>query len=241
MKLISLNIQGNKNWDRVLSFLNKQQADVICLQEVYQHQQNELESKLNLKTSFVPICQDYSPQDEFIGVKGTLIGTKLKVESFDQACYAGQAQLPKHVLGTCIPQKVNRCLITAKLTKEEKTFRIVTTHFTWAADGKTSPLQKKDLQKFKKELDRWDQFVLCGDFNNPRGEHVYNQLASWYQDEIPADVTTTIDPELHRAAPLELVVDGLFTTDAYQVDNVRIKQGVSDHKAIVAEISPKAD
>jgi hypothetical protein len=38
----------------------------------------------------------------------------------------------------------------------------------------------------------------------------------------------------HRAAPLELVVDTVFSTPEYRVVDIRVLEGISDHKGILA-------
>jgi hypothetical protein len=49
---------------------------------------------------------------------------------------------------------------------------------------------------------------------------------------------TSIDPKLHRAGALQLMVDGLFTTPGYEASDVMLHTGVSDHCAITARIAP---
>ncbi|MEA2056933.1 MAG: hypothetical protein U9O78_04515, partial [Patescibacteria group bacterium] len=198
------------------------------------HQQKNFEKELKMNSFFVKTCQDFSKTDTFIGNKGNLIATNCKA-NFDSVCYTGQSEAPKHILHECNPNQVNRCLIHAAFDCQDKRFNVATTHFTWSANGKTSDLQKNDLKKLKQKLDKIDQFILCGDFNNPRGEYIYDSLASWYSDNIPQEVKTTIDPDLHRAGPLQLVVDGLFSTDSYQANSVKIVSGLSDHQAVVAK------
>lgn len=80
--------------------------------------------------------------------------------------------------------------------------------------------------------------VLCGDFNAPRGGPIFSQFAERWRDCIPQHIATSIDPDLHRAGALQLMVDGLFTTADFAVSNVRMHCGVSDHKAITADIEP---
>ena len=79
--------------------------------------------------------------------------------------------------------------------------------------------------------------VLTGDFNAPRGGTIFDLLARTWQDCIPQDVTTSIDPVLHRAGALTLMVDGLFTTPHYHATEVQLHTGLSDHQAITASIS----
>lgn len=84
------------------------------------------------------------------------------------------------------------------------------------------------------EFDR--DFVLVGDFNAPRGGPIFDRLAAVYTDWIPHEVRTTIDPVLHRAGDLQIVVDGLFSTSSYRASGVEVLCGVSDHCAISARI-----
>ena len=78
--------------------------------------------------------------------------------------------------------------------------------------------------------------VFCGDFNAPRGRETWLIIASKLKDNIPQDITTTIDGHLHRAGDLQIVVDGLFTSKNYKASDVRVISGISDHCAIVANI-----
>jgi hypothetical protein len=55
-------------------------------------------------------------------------------------------------------------------------------------------------------------------------------------DHLPANVTSTLDPQFHRAKGLEYVVDTIFSTPEYEVTEVRVLNGISDHKGIVARV-----
>jgi hypothetical protein len=87
------------------------------------------------------------------------------------------------------------------------------------------------------------EFVLGGDFNAPRGGEMFSVLSSAYTDNIPLQYKTSLDLTLHRAARErgpqlgDKMVDGLFSTPAYSVSDVRLVDGVSDHMAVVATIS----
>ncbi len=89
-------------------------------------------------------------------------------------------------------------------------------------------------------LDAEEGFVLCGDFNAPRGGEIFSELAARYRDNIPAQYTTSIDASLHRAGDLQLMVDGIFTTPEYQASSVLLHSGVSDHYAVTADITKTA-
>jgi endonuclease/exonuclease/phosphatase family metal-dependent hydrolase len=81
--------------------------------------------------------------------------------------------------------------------------------------------------------------VLCGDFNAPRGKEIFSRLAAHWTDHVPLAHTTSLDPVLHRAGALQLMVDGIFSTPDYDVSGVRLHQGVSDHCAITARIGKR--
>jgi hypothetical protein len=67
---------------------------------------------------------------------------------------------------------------------------------------------------------------------------VFGRLAERLTDNIPPDVTTTIDHDLHARGPVPpYVVDGLFTTPQYAASDVRVVSGVSDHCAVLGRIS----
>lgn len=92
------------------------------------------------------------------------------------------------------------------------------------------------------ELVKNEELVLAGDFNIPRGNKVYKQVTKLFKDNIPAEVESTIDPDLHyrntkQAGTLKLVVDYVFSTPKYLVSDVKVTPGVSDHCAIVCVVN----
>lgn len=56
------------------------------------------------------------------------------------------------------------------------------------------------------------------------------------KDNVPETYRTSIDGNIHRAGPLPLMVDCLFTTPGYTAADVVLKDGVSDHMAVAGEI-----
>jgi len=131
---------------------------------------------------------------------------------------------------------VAKVLTSVEIEKGGATFRVATTHFTWSEKGEASDLQKEDLGKLFPLLEGLREFVLCGDFNAPRGRTTFDAIAAKYKDNIPLEYTTSIDGSMHRAGNLPYMVDGLFTTPEYQASNVALNSGVSDHLAITATI-----
>ncbi len=116
-------------------------------------------------------------------------------------------------------------------------YRLCNTHFLWTPDGSTSDEQRQALSNMFELLENEKEFVLCGDFNAPRGREIFSTLAQKFKDNVPPEYTSSLDPVLHRAAPLHLMVDGLFSTPGYNVTGVKMVGGVSDHCALVGHIS----
>lgn len=60
-------------------------------------------------------------------------------------------------------------------------------------------------------------------------------------DHLPLGITTTIDARFHYAGDLQLVVDTIFATSSYAVQDVQVLEGISDHKGILATIERRSD
>jgi len=88
-------------------------------------------------------------------------------------------------------------------------------------------------------LETLGDFVLAGDFNAPRGKEIFSLLAERYTDNIPQKYTSSIDGTLHKAGPLPYMIDGIFSTPLYEVVDVEMVCGVSDHCAFKAFVTKK--
>ncbi|MDH5533031.1 MAG: endonuclease/exonuclease/phosphatase family protein [Candidatus Pacebacteria bacterium] len=243
VKLVSINIEGTKHLEeKVLPFLKKQNADVITLQEVFEDDVERIKQVSGMEGFFSPmahIAQENTPIPENNDVWGVLVLSKLPIissGSYTYYKYQGKDELPVF-FSTKNVKKMNRVLswITILSDKEELTF--ATTHFTWSAKGETTPLQEEAYQNLESILDRLPISVLTGDFNAPRGKKIFSKLSERFKDNIPQDIVTTIDNNIHKAPDeINLVVDGLFTAKGIKVLNAQVVPGVSDHMAIVGMI-----
>ena len=237
LKIISLNIQEDRNFTRIIPFFQKEQADILCLQEVFQVDLPYLETQTQMQSYFVPKMNVLFPNRYNIplkGLQGMAILTTISPIKFDYAYYSNQSnEIPVFVDGD--PNSDNRVVSWIDFRIQSQNYRVATTHFTWSEKGEVSDLQQKHFRELEQILDRIDPCILCGDFNTPRGSEIYDKLALRYQDCIPATVKTTIDPKLHRAAGLQLVVDGMFCSDSYHHQHTKVVSGLSDHQAIVSE------
>jgi len=238
LKIASVNIEGNCHLERVIPFLKKQNVDIICLQEVFSNNLIFFEQQLEKKSYFCANAKLTEPNGfrfEPLGEWGTAILTNLPVLERGQHYYFGKSQY----IPELIPYNSDsRCkaLQFVNVVYENIVFTVATTHFTWSPNGKPDLKQWRDLKQLLPILKDLKSFTLLGDFNAPRGTAVFSELSKYYQDNIPSSIKSTIDGTLHRSGPINLVVDGIFTTSDYYASNVEVHTGVSDHCALIANI-----
>jgi endonuclease/exonuclease/phosphatase family metal-dependent hydrolase len=151
-------------------------------------------------------------------------GTQETPDLFDMTTVVTKRNSQRYLLQIC------------QIEKESKLYTIGNTHFTWTPDGQADDYQRKDLQNLFGFLKKTEPLVFSGDFNAPRGREIFSAIAGRYRDNIPAHYQTSLDENLHRCGYLPYVVDGLFSTPEYKVNNVELVFGVSDHAAVRAEI-----
>lgn len=238
LKLFSLNIECDKHFDRWLAVAQAEAPDVICLQEIFEVDMPFVEKELGMKGSFFPMLDVRQANKYNIPVKGRWgIGffTKLAFVPGKEVVaqyYAKSAAVPVFTS----PNDAARLLAIATVIKDGQEYTIGTTHFTWSGGGQATDEQRRDLRRFLELLAQFPETIFCGDFNAPRGGEIFAELEKRYVDHLPKEVKTTIDPVLHYAAPLYLVVDTIFSTHHYQLANVRTLSGISDHMGVVAEV-----
>jgi endonuclease/exonuclease/phosphatase family metal-dependent hydrolase len=230
IKLVSVNIEGQKHLGSVGEFLAREDTEIVCLMEACETDVAEL---CNGKYPYY----EYAPNDVLTSglPTGVVIISKQPMKRVEQY-YCGEddrAYLVNPGMGTHAP---------VLLIAEVGTMRIGAVHFSWTPNGSIDARQKKDTGVLLDYLRTKGELVVCGDFNIPRPNKMYRQLALNYRDNIPMSITTTIDPTLHYAnkdqpGKLETVVDYVWSTPQYRVENVRVECGVSDHCAVVCEIN----
>lgn len=241
IKFASINIQGDKHLDTVLSFLKGYSPDVVCFQELSEKRVEFFEKELDMKGVFTSMTR--KRYDDFgdpmppgtpigIGIFSKFPITQTSVEYY----YGDQSVLPTLVLGD--ETTIRRPLLRASFEKEREMYTVATTHFTRTADGSTSDKQRVDMKNLLAILSKLPEVILCGDFNAPRGLEIFGVLSDKYKDNIPAQYVSSLDPNLHKLrGSKSLMVDGLFTTPGYLATEVKLTQGVSDHLAVTSVIT----
>lgn len=228
-KIVSINIERHKHFERVKAFLAKENSEIVCLMEVNEFDVETLAGEMYPHTVYAP--NDVMPESEGSGTTGVAILSRQPIDSSEKF-YCGEEDkldLKKPGMGTHAP-----ILILAKIGQ----IQIGAVHFSWTADGGVDERQRKHTEILLDYLSTKGELVLCGDFNIPRGNEMYQKIAGVYKDNIPAEITTTLDPILHRAnfeilGKLKFVVDYVWSTPKYVVSELQVVQGVSDHCGLI--------
>lgn len=240
LKIITLNIERSKHLDLVLPFLQRQKPDVACLQEVME---TDLEK---IAASMDDAAYDFEPMGawpEEAGIMGIAIFSKLPFTAARFFYRDKKEEYPAVLMkdpGTY--NALNRVVLAADIPYAGSTFCVATTHFTWTPKGELSDEQVRDMRALLQQLQHIGEFVLCGDFNAPRGGEIYKMISATYRDNVPPQYRTSIDVSLHRDGHIrpeefsDKMVDYIFSTPSYTVSAVEMLCGVSDHCAVVATI-----
>lgn len=243
MKVISLNIEGDRHLNqRVLPFLRSSKADLFCLQEVYQADVQQIVESLGGQTYIFQALYNITNQNRWQinprGPWGLLVVSQKPHTKFTRFCYNLGDSVDVEQPPDLIRQTACQRWVLMSETQDEngKTYRVATTHFTWSAGGESTALQLADARELKSWLSDWPDFVLMGDLNAPRSGETFRLISQSLRDWLPASIESTLDPNLHYAAPLKLVVDACLTTANYQATNLEVICGVSDHCAIVTNL-----
>jgi endonuclease/exonuclease/phosphatase family metal-dependent hydrolase len=245
MKVISLNIEGNKHYELVLPFLHTENPDVICLQEVLEDDVNMFFSEFpEMIGTFKPFTYYGSKHERYASMSGKIFGNLVLAKNAyttDSFYYWG-SEINARVTdelelidATC---RQNYSLVYIKVKADKnKDIVICTTHFPVTEEGESTPHQLEIIEPLSIKLKEFENFVLCGDFNAPRGGETFGLLTKMYKDNIPEKYMTSLDQNLHRVKGLQYMVDGCFSSGDVNVTSVKLCDGVSDHMAVVAIVN----
>jgi endonuclease/exonuclease/phosphatase family metal-dependent hydrolase len=235
LKLLSLNIEHDRHLERVRRTIAEHEPDVVCLQEVFESDCESLAAVGDYHVKFA--LSSYMPRKTQSTQSmdwGIAVLSRTPLKRFDVACYSEDPRIRTFAA----PNDPRRLIVAAEIEHHGEAYLVATTHFTWSEEGRISDEQVADFARMQRVLARYADYVLCGDFNAPRGREMFALFTDQLGliDHLPSHITSTIDGTFHRAGDLNLAVDTVFASPHYQVSEVHVIDGVSDHKAIVAKI-----
>ncbi len=262
LKILHLNVERNRHLDSVFKLIQQEKPDLVCLEEAMHTKVKEIASKLKYNLAFAPliIIQEDSEED----AQGPAILSKLPIVNIKKYRYNDNPQesIPVRTINNIISHKGKRpqdrfsytyTLLSIEIKLSDGlTLTLATTHFPvvdHASPGLTDH-QLDNLQDIK-ELEHSDIFlqrlisklrilknplIFTADLNNSRGEYIYDSLANELIDIVPESVLSTIDPKLHRRSWLKLVVDTIMISPDISVEDFKLMENVSDHKALISRL-----
>ena len=237
IKILNLNIEGDKHLPQVIKLVEREKPDAICLQEVFEDDFHLLHRQFDMKGIFMPAAWIYSPGAPGFGKRGPF-GVALLSLLAGEFCgnYYFKRRGPELPRYKGKPNAGHRCLVWQEI---ENGPMIATTHFTWSKNGLATQKQRREVESLSNLLDKLQPDVVCGDFNAPRNNEIWLNISGGFTDNIPPEVKTTLDPALHYAKGVDLVVDGFFTNpdNKLTVKSLKLISGISDHLAVSAIIS----
>jgi endonuclease/exonuclease/phosphatase family metal-dependent hydrolase len=243
MKIVSINIEIDRHKNTVNALIEKEKPDVICFQELLEEEFEYFKNTYNKQGVFIPTVYLY--HDSQGGVQNRRYGLGIFADNIMKTGYSYYVGSEAHISQSYEeyfsdkPVVQDRGLLWADISIDGTVYRIVTTHFTLTKEGESTSYQLETLGSLFTELDKLGEFVLVGDMNAPRGFETWSRLASRYTDNIPEHYMTSLDQDLHRVKGLMYVVDGLFTTKGYKAMDVALVDGISDHMAVLGEVTKK--
>ncbi len=248
LSLVSLNCEGDRHLDRVRDFLIDAEADAICLQEVFVSDAYQIGAELGYQAMVVPHDQHPRSTNGQLDMRGIAILSKTTPQKGGLFYY--------HLAGNVLPvfdsadrfSSYEHCSHHAVLwvevaDQDNQVMQIGTLHHTVVPKGVENEVQTRHTQKLLAMLAEMPPMVLCGDFNIPRGYNTNYKLfvEAGYADAIPKEYTCSLDP-LHRAwkkvpAIQQYMVDYVWTPKEFVASDVTLVPNISDHRAVVGEIS----
>ena len=246
-KLITINIEGDRHLEKVKAFLASESADIVCVQEIFDDRVSEL-SQTTYHATFVPSClHNYYVEGDPARPSGTAILSKVPFYSVqNETLYAPTDALvqQRHDTHEDIRMTTRTMLQLATLDDEART-TIGNIHFTWSPHGTATETQRVDVETLIEVTRALPHFVLCGDFNIPRGNVRYDELTAHLTDHVPSQYAGSLDMSVHKSRhdPVEFkkvsgyMVDYIFSKpNTYTISEVTQHCGVSDHCAFSATL-----
>lgn len=246
MKLLTVNMEGVTHLERIKRLIIDERPETICLQEAPETFTSTLH-ELGYTTCFTPMIIRQQLGQEFL--EGVMIASQYDFTAESSYYYRAQPNIV-YFDDANKPNTISHPILLATITTpNEGIFTVTTTHVMVTIGGKEDEHQQRGVAALLAQLASKGPHILCGDFNMPRGyNRLYPEVCRHYTDTIPAHYQSSLDRNLHRHAnnpnlnqPIFdiFMVDYIFTQPPYVAQNVRLQFGVSDHAAVIANITKR--
>ena len=213
LKHIQFNLNfRNEKMDKVISYFQKSNADVITLEEVTKAHQEEL---MSMKEGAYP----YQVYCEFYPVVGAVaILSKHPFKSENSICLE------------------KRGMVWSQIVLEERAINIVAIHTLWPYPY-GQPEQVEEMQTILKKIKT--PLLIAGDFNAATWSQTVKKIGKASHTKVIGGMRWTID--LKKQLPLlpnfKLSLDHVLISKEFQVKKIFVEKDLgSDHLPVVTEL-----
>lgn len=249
LKFITLNVEhGGKLMDNILSFLNDEKPDLLFLQEVYNSNDSQLESRFRTVEVLRKEIGEFLPYSDFRGI------------AFDPEVKAdmGNAIFSKFHLSNCgskffdvpygevsftgyhEPVKVPRAVQYSDIDINGKNTLLLNLHGIWATNGTDSERRINMAKDIAEILKGKESIILAGDTNfTTDAVKTIEIIESKGVKSVFGDSLVSTFNMRHKTNPAyaSAAVDMIFVSSDFRVISKEMPEvDVSDHYPLVATI-----
>lgn len=249
-RFLQLNIERGRFLDRVVSYIQKDRFDIVCLQEVAGGSLNY--ASFNCYEALIKQTKMMGNLAIYTGVKNdvtsyiglaTLYSKKCQILS-SFVIWLKRFQEVKD-LGPHNYHSIPRCALATLFSLGKHQLMVINTHLAWGPTSNDAVYKKNQAEK----LERWMKthvktpFILSGDFNlNPKTIIVSRFSRFGINLPIKYGVTNTLNPRTHKAKhlfPSGLLVDYVISDKRLKVEKFFVEENedLSDHFGLVNEFN----
>jgi len=247
VKYLNLNIlHGGKYFDKVVGFLKQEDADIVCLQEVFNSKNKNLIRRFRtvqeFKKTFPEYNVFYSP--EFLGKfgdhwldTGNMIMSKHKLVAkktiYLKGEYGKYLEFPHEKDFSTHPKNMQH----AQIKVGTKVLNVFNLHGIWGLDGEDNPNRLQMADIIVKEVKNNKRLILSGDFNVRPNTKTIGKIEKHLVNVFKDELKTTFNIKRKtkdKKGYAKSVVDMVFiSSDIKVVDHQCPQVDVSDHLPLV--------
>lgn len=252
LKMIQVNIWKGQFLDALVAFLQKENPDIITVQEVTAGEENSCPDKtIDLFTYLRDalsmsgaVNRTFGFHGDAYAYHGIAVLVRGDVLSQKEAWLRPYAEFPKTYeevgedagLFPLLP----RAVLDATVRIRGATFHVLSVHGAWNKDPIDTPeklRQAKLIAEYIVTLGN-ESFLLGGDLNMTPGSQVIQMIDAVARNAMKdSGVITTLHPTIHKTAkekPQGLLVDYIYTSPHFTVKKIDVPVvAVSDHLPVV--------
>jgi endonuclease/exonuclease/phosphatase family metal-dependent hydrolase len=252
LKLVALNTDhGGRPIEKLIDFLKKENAEILCLQEVYNGVDSQLENNFRSLRIFkeklsYPYCSFFPTHAVIIHNKkapsGNLILSKFPIidssftffnSYYQEFDFRGWFEKGDYRF---VPKGLQEAIIDI----DDKEINIFNIHGPWGFDGKDNQERFQALSIIEKKLENKKNIILAGDFNlNPQTQFVQRlekKLINVFKNKIKTSFN--IKRKKEKGDWENSIVDMVFVSKEIKIiDSYQPQVDISDHLPLVIKFS----